>query len=196
MSTALLQNLPQYLTDPPTFVDRLHASSMPPVILQNTPPIEQYASNAWAFLHTPMGFGASASVGVAGILFIAGYYWRRRQAMAGVADMRHWKRQQIVKKFLSDAFTDAVEDIRYKDKITRAEKFQLYREFAKALDCADLVVERSSIRKKAEIRHRLNNGVYKHKPDIPGKPEPAKRKASQITIRGNLTKMLAMKTAM
>ncbi len=89
----------------------------------------------------------------------------------GNGKMRHHQRQQQLRRMVADFVTDAIEDARYKDEITRQEKKQLYRYFAVALKDTDLLPPPHPNKVKSDIRKRKAT-IAKITPKIPGETPP------------------------
>ena len=173
-----MNNTPQYLYDASTFDKRFAGNMWDQLnaISHSIPDVvPEPAKSAWDqvipyvdWLKTETGLIATGAFVAVWVAVFFGLRYLRAKSTSRGGEMGHWQRQQDLKKIISDILCDTVEDARYKDLITRAEKFTLYKQMAKFFELPDLIVQRHPSRKKAEIRQRIGNGVYKTKPDIPG----------------------------
>lgn len=199
-----MNNTPQYLYDASKFDDRfagnmwdqLNAISHSiPVIIQEP------AKTVWdQMIPYVRWFETETGVVVAGAIvasltvsFLVLQYLRAKKPM-GNGDMRHWQRQQELQKILSDLLCDVVEEARYKDMITKAEKQQLYQKMGKFFEMPDLMITRHPSRKKAEIRQRIGNGVYRTKPKIPGEAPVVSVPTVKPPVRNRMALKKSMRT--
>jgi hypothetical protein len=93
--------------------------------------------------------------------------------------VRNLKKKEILSRVINDGLFEA----ECNGEISNQEVLGLYRELSEKLDLPDLVPQKRRAKLvKVQIKGRLHadNSIYKHKPSIPGAPEPlAKPKLRQ-----------------
>lgn len=191
-----MNNTPQYLYDASSFDNRFAGNMWDQLnaISHSIPrAIPEPAKNVWdqilpyvQWFETETGMIVTGAIVTVGILSFFGLRYLQSKTKTRGGEMGHWQRQQDLKRIISDILCDTVEDARYKDLISRAEKYTLYKQMAKFFELPDLIIQRHPSRKKAEIRQRIGNGVYKTKPDIPGDAPLASVPAVKQTRRNRM----------
>lgn len=136
-------------------------------------------------LNDPAVFVPLGAVCACVIAIIGLFVWER----GGKGKTKVMGKLQISRKrgiHIGDRITDIVEDLRYRDLITKQEKLMIYRFFSDAAGLKDLVPQHQK-EVKNRVRKRLGNGEYKTKAAIPGgqpltmeeisesRPKPQKR---------------------
>lgn len=173
--------------------DRMTPSWCIPTLAQIHTSTVGAVSDFVKLLHDP-GFAVPMGIGTAAFVALLSYVAFTRKGRKG---KKMGKRSRHLETLIADIIVDAVEDLRYRDKITKKEKFRLYRRLAKALDIPDLAPYHPA-KVKHDVKHRLGNGVYKTKPNIPGEQPLTMEEISDKRVKPRqrrVSGILAVKSA-
>jgi len=122
---------------------------------------ELYDYIPWTFLPEITAVTLIVGAGIFLILalygFIQGslYKYRRNRRKR----MSTTEREKLVKEKISDAVTEALEDLEYKQILTRGEVINWYKKFGNILSLPDLLPKGFNKTLKEQIKERLGNGV-------------------------------------
>ena len=136
--------------------------------------------SAWGTaLHDPSVY-LPLAVTVGCIAAIVGLFvWERKDKGIKMGKLQISNKRKIR---IEDRITDIIEDLRYKDLISKDEKLMLYRFFADATNCRGLVKQHPK-EVKNKVQRRLGNGVYRTKPAIPGDPPFTMEEISEKKVK-------------
>lgn len=187
-------DLPSYMFDPSTFKE--HVNQAWGAFGKQTIPLwDQFKTQLHqvggikGMIVDPNFYVPFVTISCFGLLFAFIWY-----ASRGTYKMPKHRQKQIDLMF-SDEITNAIEKLRYDDRITRSEKKRLYRRLSQFLSLPDLVPPPHPEKVKAGIKKRRANGSTKPV-NIPGDPPPPiAPKAKPVVKRNRMSAMLAASKA-
>lgn len=193
------ENLPSFLLEPSSFVDRFDPKvwmGMPPITLDN---LKQSPGLLYQFFTSAGGYTTLVVFALAVmVVILVRSSNASNEARRGDADMRKWERQRQVQKITSDLLTEIIEEARYRDLLSKGEKHHLYKGLAHFFELPDLLAKRSPARKKAEIAARRKAGLNTKPSPIPGDPPPPVQRrevTKPVRKRGMISQIVAASKA-